>query len=47
MGAWGGGVTHIGISNGKGVKILKPSVIVYGYFLELDIFWKHPIVILT
>jgi len=26
---------HFGISEGKEVKILKPSVIVYGYFLEL------------
>ena len=31
----GWGVTHFGISEGKGVKILKQCVIVYGYFLEL------------
>ena len=36
--AWGGGVTHFGISEGKGgVKTWKPSVVGYGYFLELPI----------
>ena len=31
-----GEVTHFGISEGKGVKILKPVHRVYGYFLELS-----------
>ena len=39
--AWhgvGGGVTHFGISEGKGgVKTWKQSVVGYGYFLELPI----------
>ena len=36
MGGGGGGVTHFGISEGKGgVKTWKPSVVGYGYFLEL------------
>ena len=31
-----GGVAHFGISEGKGgVKTWKPSVVGYGYFLEL------------
>ncbi len=29
-----GGITHSGISEGKGAKIWKPSVVWYGYFLE-------------
>ena len=35
-----GGVTHFGISEGKGgggVKTWKPSVVGYGYFLDLPI----------
>ena len=40
--AWGGGVTHFGISEGNGggggVKTWKPSVVGYGYFLELPNF---------
>ena len=40
--AWGGGVTHFGISEGKGgFKIWKPSVVGYGYFLELPILVKY------
>ena len=38
MGGGGVGVTHFGISEGKGgVKTWKPFVVGYGYFLELPI----------
>ena len=37
-GLGGGGVMHFGISKGKGgVKTWKPSVVGYGYSLELPI----------
>ena len=32
-----GGITYFGISEGGGVKIWKPSVVWYGYFLESPI----------
>ena len=41
---------HFGISEGKGgggVKIWKPSVVVYGYFLELPITLRTFITFIT
>ena len=45
--AWGGGNAFWNFRSQGGVKTWKPSVVGYGYFMELPIQWeKDPIVVI-